>query len=259
MKRWISAALAAAVTSASLASGRPPRFLFYSQEELDALVTKAHRAGLPIAIHAAGDIGVSMALDAFTAARRAHPGVEPRFRVEHAITLKQADIPRLRDLDVAVVTQPEAVFYAGERLARTALAPGVRVAPFRDLLDAGVTLAFSSDSPCYALSPLWQIWCAASRATEAGAALADGQAVRVTEAIAAYTRGAAAAIFSPDGAGTLAPGAPADFVVLSEDPRAVPLDRWQRLRVEAAYVGGALIDTGAAASTPSPGRPRPSW
>ncbi|MGE0544560.1 MAG: amidohydrolase [Dehalococcoidia bacterium] len=243
-------------TAASLASGRPPRFLFYTQDELDAIVERAHAAHLPIAIHAAGDIAVTMALDAIERAQRACPNVPPRFRIEHAITLKHADIDRLRALHVAVVTQPEAVYAAGDRLPKAGLADGIRIAPFRDLLDAGVTLAFSSDSPCYALSPLWQIWCAVSRHTASGRTLDDGQALTVPEALDAYTRAGAAAGFDPAG-GSLQPGRRADFVVLSADPRTVPIDRWRSLTVEETYLAGRLHGASDRNATALPGRHQP--
>jgi predicted amidohydrolase YtcJ len=243
-------------TAASLASGRPPRFLFYTQDELDAIVGRAHAAHLPIAIHAAGDIAVTMALDAIERAQRSQPDVPPQFRIEHAITLKHSDIDRLRTLQVAVVTQPEAVFAAGDRLPEAGLADGVRIAPFRDLLDAGVTLAFSSDSPCYSLSPLWQVWCAASRRTAAGHTLDDGQALTVSEAFDAYTRAGADAIFDGSG-GSLRPGRRADFVILSADPRAVPLDRWRSVVVEETYVAGRQASAGEEPGSPLPGRHRP--
>ena len=133
----------------------------------------------------------------------------------------------------------------------------MRVAPYRDLLDAGVTLAFSSDSPCYALSPLWQMWCGVSRATAGGEALHDEQQLRPEEALAAYTRAGAAAIFAEDRCGALTPGRRADFVVLSTDPRRLALDSWKQLHVEAAYAGGTLVDAGSLRGTPPPGRPRP--
>lgn len=244
-------------TSASLASGRPPRFLFYAQPELERIVAAAHGAGLAIAIHAAGDGAVSMALDAFAHARRAYPNLPPRFRIEHAITVKQRDIARLRDLDVIVVTQPAAVFHAGDRLAGAPLAAGVRVAPFRDMLDAGVTLAFSSDSPCYELPPLFQMWCAVTRRT-AGGALSDGQGVTVDEALHASTAAGAAALFREDD-GVLRPGARPTFVVLSADPRSTPVQRWSQIRVEATYVDGVAIGTDEPAGVPPPGRPLPKW
>lgn len=244
-------------TAASLASGRPPRFLFYDQEELDTLVERTHGLGLPVAIHAAGDIAVTAALDAIERAQRTHPRLRPRFRIEHAITLKQQDIPRLRALDVAVVTQPEAVYAAGDRLPHAGLAEGVRIAPYRDLIDAGVTLAFSSDSPCYALSPLWQIWCAVSRRTASGTTLADDQALTLGEALAAYTRTGAAALFMEPDAGTLAAGTPADFTVLSADPRSIPLDQLPALRVKQTYIMGRSMEVGQSGDAPLPGRRQP--
>jgi predicted amidohydrolase YtcJ len=246
-------------TSASLASGRPPRILFYQQQALNRLVTDAHAAGLPIAIHAAGDIGVSMALDAYEAAVRAHPRVLPRFRIEHAITLKAADIPRLRALGVVVVTQPAAVYHAGERLARAGLAGGVLIAPFRALLNAGVTLAFSSDSPCYELSPLFQLWCAVTRATSGGGRLDDGQSLTAAEALHAYTAGAARALFAPEGSGTLTPAATADFVVLSADPGGSTPSHWRDLRVEATYLAGEPANWSALGDEPHPGRAIEGW
>jgi len=243
-------------TATSLASGRPPRFLFYRQDALDALVGRAHAAGLPVAIHAAGDIAVSMALDAIERARLAYPAIEPRFRIEHAITIRRPDIPRLRALEVAVVTQPEAVYHAGDALSAAALAPDVLIAPFRALLDSGVMLAFSSDSPCYALSPLWQIWCAVSRATASGATLDDGQSVTMEEALVAYTRAGAAAIFTKQ-AGQLSPGRRADMLLLPIDPRALSPDRLRDLRIEQTWCAGQLVSESADEQEQPPGRPVP--
>jgi predicted amidohydrolase YtcJ len=79
------------------------------------------------------------------------------------------------------------------------------------------------------------------------------------EALAAYTRGGARALFAEDRIGALRPGLRADFVVLSADPRATPLDRWRDLRVERVFVGGVEQEVEVAAGTPPPGRPVPGW
>lgn len=248
-------------TATSMASGVSPRFRFYAQSRLDALVAWAHGGSgvsMPIAIHAAGDIAVTMALDAFEAAIRAHPDTEPRFRIEHAITIKEADIPRLARLGVILVTQPAIVFHSGARLAAAKLAVGVRVAPFRAMIEAGVTVAFSSDSPCYSLSPLWQMWCAVTRSLEGGGTLDDGQAVTTEQALHAYTVAGAQAIFAPQVHGSLAPGGRADITVLSANPRATPLNRWSDIRVERVFVAAAEVPLPPADAAP-PGRPLPHW
>ena len=55
----------------------------YTQEELDALVLKAHENNMPVAMHAIGDGAMEMALGAIERARKAMPYVHPRHGVVH--------------------------------------------------------------------------------------------------------------------------------------------------------------------------------
>jgi hypothetical protein len=81
--------------------------------------------------------------------------------------------------------------------------------PFRGLLDAGVRLAFGSD--CMPLDPLFGIH-------EAVNAPVERQRLTMTEALRAYTSGAAYAGFDEHRFGTVEPGKTADFVVLDGSP-----------------------------------------
>ena len=51
------------------------------QEELDALVLKAHRNNMAAALHAIGDGAVEMCLNAIERARREMPHLKPRGRI----------------------------------------------------------------------------------------------------------------------------------------------------------------------------------
>lgn len=233
-------------TAASLAghashpSPRPPR-VFYRQEELDALVEAAHARGLQVAVHAAGDIAVAMALTAMERARAKHPYREPRFRLEHAVLLTDDLIRRLAAVGAVMVTQPLAITYHAGHVARAPLAEGLRYLPLRDLLAAGVPVAASSDAPCYPLDPLLHVWAAVTRATSDGGVHAPEQRLSVEEALRMATVHAAQATFTADEEGSLAPGRRADIVVLSADPRTVPPDALGTLRVEAVYRAGELV------------------
>lgn len=247
-------------TAASLA-GHPahatahPSRVFYRQEELDALVAAAHARGLQVAVHAAGDIAVAMALTAMERARAAYPRLEPRFRIEHAVLLNDALIRRLSAVGAVVVTQPLAITYHADHVTRAPLANGLRYLPLRDLLDAGVTVAASSDSPCYPLDPLRHLWAAVTRSTCSGAVHAPEQRLSVEEALHLATVHAARAIGTVDEEGSLAPGRRADLVVLSADPRAVPSDALPTLLVEAVYQEGALVfERSSAGAAPAVGR-----
>lgn len=218
----------------------PPR-AFYRQEELDALVEAAHARGLQVAVHAAGDIAVAMALTAMERARAKHPHREPHFRIEHAVLLSDALIRRLAAVGVVVVTQPLAITYHAGHVARAPLAEGLRYLPLRDLLAAGVTVAASSDAPCYPLHPLLHVWAAVTRAAVGGDVHAPEQRLTVEEALRMATVHAARATFTADEEGSLAPGRRADIVVLSADPRTVPPDALRAVRVEAVYHAGELV------------------
>jgi predicted amidohydrolase YtcJ len=78
---------------------------FYTQEELDSLVRKANAKGFQVGIHAIGDLGNRMSLDAFERAQggKASP---LRNRVEHAQIIALDDIPRFAELGVIASMQP---------------------------------------------------------------------------------------------------------------------------------------------------------
>lgn len=96
---------------------------------------------------------------------------------------------------------------------------------FRSLLGVGVTLAFGSDSPVEDLNVMKGIHAAVTRRRADGSPGPDGwypeQRLTVSEAVFAYTGGAAYASGEEAVKGTLSPEKLADLVVLSQDIFAV--------------------------------------
>jgi predicted amidohydrolase YtcJ len=215
--------------------------LFYSQAELDELVAAAHARGMQVAIHAAGDIAVRMAVTAMERARAAYPALDARFRIEHGVLLSDELIGRIAAVGATLVVQPLSVYYHAERLAAAPLATGLRQLPLRTLLEAGVPVAASSDAPCYPMSPLLSVWAAVTRQTAGGGVHAPEQCLTVAEALRLVTRDAACALGINDREGSLAPGMAADLVVLSADPRIVAPEDIPRIRVIEAYHEGRRI------------------
>ena len=73
---------------------------------LNAAVVAADRAGLQVWLHAIGDRGVRMALDAHEAVARANGARDRRGRIEHIETIDPADYPRFASLGVIASMQP---------------------------------------------------------------------------------------------------------------------------------------------------------
>lgn len=76
---------------------------------------------------------------------------------------------------------------------------------------------------------------------QAVTAPAEGQRLTVTQALRAYTRGAAYAGFDEDRLGTLTVGKRADLVVLDASPWAVPADAVADVDVTHTVVDGSVV------------------
>jgi len=216
-----------------------------SAESLYKTLDQANGRGLRLAIHAVGDAGVRLSVDAFA---RAYPEFQARNRIEHAFVVDPADLRRSAAADVVYSVQPsfltidleKHVFYE-ERFGKERCA---NVLPLRSLLDAGCVLAFGTDFSLTPIDPMVGLHGAVLRQTRDGRPAAGWhpeQRITLAEALRAYTYGSAYAEGAEDWKGTLAPGMLADVVVLSTDIFA--LDPAQLLDVEVAttIVGGRVV------------------
>ena len=198
-------------------------------EDLAAVVRAAAGAGRRVAVHAPTVESVRAALDAFRAAG------DPRgHRIEHAPLLPRDLVEAIAEAGVAVVAQPGLLAEVTGRYEQL-LSPAERerLHPWRDAINAGVTLAFSSDAPVSRSGPL-----AASAAASSGrpGTLAPEQAIEPFEALAAWTSGAAA-VCALDDRGRVGPGRVADLVVVEGPLETDPAG----CRVVATVVAGEVL------------------
>ncbi|ADB59433.1 Amidohydrolase 3 [Haloterrigena turkmenica DSM 5511] len=178
-------------------------------EDLAGLIERADGAGYQVCVHAIGDAAIEETLSALEST--ADPGGR-RHRIEHAELATDDQIERMAEAGIVASMQPNFHRWADEgglydrRLGRERRD---RTNRFRRVLEAGVPLAFGSD--CMPLNPLLGIHYAVNAPTEA-------QRLSVTDALRAYTRGAAYAGFDEDRLGTVEVGKRADLVVLEASP-----------------------------------------
>lgn len=210
--------------------------LRFAYEELLALAREAHDAGWRIATHAIGDTAIDQVLRVYEAL-----GSGPvRHRIEH-FGLPNVDLLS-RASRLGVIAVPQTVFvHALGRNFRQYLPEAMlaRAYPVRTMLDAGVTVALSSDAPVVEDdSPLLGIQAAILRRDEDGHEIAGGQAISLEEALDAYTRGAAVAAGDEGNRGRLREGMWADLAVLSGNLSETPPEALTSLRVTQTWVGG---------------------
>ncbi|MFF4747534.1 amidohydrolase [Streptomyces sp. NPDC047980] len=184
---------------------------------LDAAAVAAHvtactEAGLQAGFHAIGDRAIAHVVEGVRAAASALGLARiraARHRVEHAEMLTPETVAAFAELGLTASVQPafdaawggDAGMYAqrlGVERART-------LNPYAALLRAGVPLAFGSDSPVTPVDPWGTVRAAAFHRT-------PEHRISVRAAFTAHTRGGWRAV-GRDDAGTLVPGAPADYAV----------------------------------------------
>ncbi|MFI8593816.1 amidohydrolase [Microbacterium sp. NPDC078428] len=188
--------------------------LYYSSNELEAMIESAHILGLQIGLHAIGDRAIDQALTAFEAVLGRHPARDHRHRIEHFGLPRPRDIARARELGLVITVQPGFMFQKLPTYRTRLGARSDKLYPLRTMYEAGVALAGSSDSMVSPFDPLFGIAAAVNGPV-------PSERIGIRAAIDLYTRGGAYAGFREHEVGALKPGMYADFAVLDRDLRLV--------------------------------------
>jgi len=216
--------------------------LYPPQPELNRMVLDTHRAGFQLAIHAIRYETVEAAISALEYALSQMPETDHRHRIEHCSECPSRLLERLMKLGAVVVTQPPFLYYSGERYLATVPAERQKwLYRIKSLLDGGLIVAGSSDSPIVNDNPLVGIHSAVNRLAESGQVLLPEERISVPQALNMYTKNAAYASFEEDIKGSITEGKLADLVLLSDDPTTVPSERVKDIRVEMTIIGGEVV------------------
>lgn len=219
--------------------------MYYSPDELEGKILRAHKAGFQVGIHAIGDRAISAALDAYEAVLRMVPLTDHRHRIEHCGICSPTIVLRLKELGVIPIPQPIFLYGEGESY-RTGLGEErVRWSyPLRAFLENQVPVPMSSDCPATAgrelISPLLGIYVAVTRKTDEERSIGPEQKISIEDALKAYTITGAYASFEENIKGSIETGKLADFVVLSDDPYVVEPEK-KDIEVKLTIMGGRVV------------------
>ena len=214
-------------------------------EHIQAWAELALRRGFQVNVHAIGDRGNRIVLDAFDSALRKNPKADHRFRIEHAQVISPEDIPRFARL--GVIPSMQATHQTSDmRWAETRVGPQrIRGAyAWRSLLNTGVIIPNGTDFPVEEVNPLLTFHAAVTRQDPnnlpQGGWYPDQKMTR-QEALQSMTIWPAYAGFQESVLGSLTPGKYADFVVLDRDIMRVPETEILGTRVLSTWIGGKRV------------------
>ena len=211
-------------------------------ELLNALVQRLADNGLAAAVHAIGDGAVTNAVTALEKVTQSggYRTLLPN-RVEHVQHSGRDDIARLGALGAVACMQPSSCTSDIDMVDELLGGREIVSYAWRSILDAGGTLAFSSDAPVESTNPFTGIHAAITRQRANGYPQGGWQPeerLNRAEAFAAYTTGPATASGETASKGRLAAGYLADFAVLDRDPFTVDDAGLLEAAVTLTVIGG---------------------
>lgn len=214
--------------------------MYWTPEELSAMVAKAHNAGWQVGIHCQGDRAIEIALDAIEGAMSQSSRRGPGDRLEHCGYPTPQDIQRMARLGVFAVNQPLYLRDMGDELLQRLGQRAQRLEPMREEWEAGVTVVLSSDAFVSSYRPLEQISEAVTRTTFDGAPIGKNQALTIEEAVQGYTINAAKALGMDDRIGSLEIGKLADMTVIDGDLFSEPAESVAKLPLWMTIIDGEV-------------------
>lgn len=215
----------------------------HSQPKFDAIVCRAHEAGMQIAVHAIGDAALDQVLAAVEKAQSRCPRKNARHGVVHAQITRPDQLERMQKLHMHAYVQPIFLDY-DTRIVESRVGPERAASSyaFKTLYDTCMA-SFGSDCPVEGPNPLRGVQCAVTRAPINAPYMVyrPEEAFAVEEAIDAFTMHSAWACFAEERRGQIAPGMAADFVVLESDPFATYPSRIADIRVKETWLAGKKV------------------
>jgi len=211
-------------------------------------IDKADNAGLSVMVHAVGDRANRELINIFKAlesrrTRSGSPSPTIAHRIEHVQMLRPEDADRLRDLNLALCVTPANMVLDMNLIDLAVGEKGKWTYAFRQLMDTGVPVMFSSDCPVCDPDPLLGIHAAVARlradGTPEGGWYPDSR-VTVAEALKAYTL-TPAAVHNANNIGSIAPEKRADLVVLSKNILVIPPSQLPDTRVDMTLFDGRIV------------------
>jgi predicted amidohydrolase YtcJ len=212
--------------------------LYYTQEYMNELVLKAHKAGVQLAIHCESDASIDQVLNAYENALNKHPRKDHRHRIEHYELATEEQHRRVARLGVALGMQPAFIYlwggadgkyrhYLGDERMR-------RAHTYRDLLRLGILIAGGSDSPITPWNPILGVHSLVNHPNV-------NQRVSVYDALKIFTINGARIAFEEDRKGSIETGKFADLVILSDDPLVTEPSKIKEIGVLMTIVSGNTV------------------
>lgn len=233
------------------------------ETELETIVRKLAEARWPWRIHATYDETIVRFLDIFERVHRDTPIDRLRWFIDHAETVSQKNLMRIKALGGGVAIQHRMAYQGEYFIRRYGLAAVQARPPITTMLEIGLPVGGGTDGTRVASYHPWTcLWWLVTGKTVGGTEITDAsRRLDRQQALEIWTRGSAWFSGEEGKKGELVPGKFADMAVLSDDYFTVAEDKIRRTESVLTIVGGKIVHANAEFAQYRPELPpvSPDW
>jgi predicted amidohydrolase YtcJ len=213
------------------------------EADLEEVVSLLAANRWPFRLHATYDESITRFLNVFEKVNQAHALDGLHWFLDHAETISERNIDRVRALGGGIAVQHRMAFqgeYFAARYGRSAVA---QTPPVARMLSAGVPVGAGTDATRVANYNPWDsiYWLVTGRTVGGFELYPEENRLSRMEALRLYTVGSAWFSSESGKKGSIMKGQLADLAVLAEDYFSIPEERIKRLESVLTILGGSVV------------------
>jgi predicted amidohydrolase YtcJ len=197
----------------------------------------------PFRLHATYNETISRALNVFEEINREMPFKDLCWFFDHAETVSDANLQRIKALDGGIAIQHRMAFQGEYFIQRYGKEAAKRSPPMRKMLDLGIPIGAGTDATRVASYNPWVslYWLVTGKTIGGTSLYGDENKLERLEALRLYTLGSAKFSREEEVKGSLSIGKYADIAVLSEDFFNIPENAIKEITSSLTILGGKVV------------------
>ena len=212
------------------------------EDKLEPIVALFVKNRWPFRIHATYDESISRMLDVIERVNAKTPLNGLRWSFEHAETVKEGNIDRIKALGGGVAVQDRMYFLGDDFVARYGPEEAAHAPPLKLLLGKGVPVGMGTDATRSSFNPWLGLYFLVTGRVASGAQLLSAEnRLSREEALRLYSAGSAWFSQEEKQKGHIRVGEFADFALLSKDYLTVPDEQIKTIESVLTVVGGKPV------------------